>query len=385
MTYEDIQEKINKVKWDFNDSNTSWGIHSIHPYPAKFIPEIPNKLIKLFHKSDNHCVFDPFCGSGTTLVEAINTGFDAVGVDLNPLACLISRVKTTPLKKDLISISKKIIRFSKRRVKNNEYQIPNIPRLDHWFKKDIQIVLAALTQEITHIEDTHIKEALEVALSSIIVQVSNQESDTRYAAIDKSVTKEDVFLKFNQATTNIFRAISNHYNNMMRYSGKKLGTAEVINNDILEVKKSDLPDNIGTVITSPPYPNAYEYWLYHKYRMYWLGMDPISVRENEIGARPHFHGSNPQDEKDFENQMSCLFKLLSNTLDSESVACFLVGNSIIRGRKIDNVELLSRAANNRGFILKGVISRNLPKNRRAFNPNHSNRKKEYLTIFKLEG
>ena len=44
-------------------------------------------------------------------------------------------------------------------------------------------------------------------------------------------------------------------------------------------------------MTSPPYPNAYEYWLYHKYRMYWLGMDPIAVRQQEIGARPHYFRS----------------------------------------------------------------------------------------------
>ena len=50
------------------------------------------------------------------------------------------------------------------------------------------------------------------------------------------------------------------------------------------MEPSDIPRRVGLVITSPPYPNAYEYWLYHKYRMYWLGLDPIAVKKQEIGA-----------------------------------------------------------------------------------------------------
>ena len=64
-------------------------------YPAKFIPEIPRQLIELFHPGDTSGVLDPFCGSGTTLVETIDAGLDAWGIDLNPLACLIAKVKTT--------------------------------------------------------------------------------------------------------------------------------------------------------------------------------------------------------------------------------------------------------------------------------------------------
>ena len=61
-------------------------------------------------------------------------------------------------------------------------------------------------------------------------------------------------------------------------------------------------EGFGRLVTSPPYPNAYEYWLYHKYRMYWLGFDPIPIRENEIGARPHYFKTNHQDETDENNE-----------------------------------------------------------------------------------
>jgi site-specific DNA-methyltransferase (cytosine-N4-specific) len=61
-----------------------------------------------------------------------------------------------------------------------------------------------------------------------------------------------------------------------------------------------------------PYPNAYEYWLYHKYRMFWLGMDPLKVRAKEIGARPHFFRKNGATMHDFERQMTLVFRLLSD-------------------------------------------------------------------------
>src|SRR5580692_2610770 len=78
---ETVSRKLASVSWDFTDAKTGDGPHSIHPYPAKFIPQIPRHLIELFHPGDSSAVFDPFCGSGTTLVEAMNAGLDAIGID----------------------------------------------------------------------------------------------------------------------------------------------------------------------------------------------------------------------------------------------------------------------------------------------------------------
>src|SRR6185437_6981584 len=98
-----------------------------------------------------------------------------------------------------------------------------------------------------------------------------------------------------------------------------------------------IPDaSLDSAVFSPPYPNAYEYWLYHKYRMYWLDHDPIAVREAEIGARPHYFKKNHQTEHDFERQMGDCFGLLARVMEPGSHACFVVGDSIIHGRLIDN-------------------------------------------------
>ena len=94
-----VMSPINKLQgldWDFADAQTGYLTHSLHPYPAKYIPQIPNVLIQEL-SSVGDTVLDPFCGSGVTLVEALLLKRHAVGVDANPLACLIARAKTTRL------------------------------------------------------------------------------------------------------------------------------------------------------------------------------------------------------------------------------------------------------------------------------------------------
>jgi adenine-specific DNA methylase len=88
--------------------------HLLHPYPAKLIPEIPHLFLRsglIGNTKKRARIADPFCGSGTVLLEAALAGYDAIGADSNPLARLISRVKTRPLeisriKRALLSISR---------------------------------------------------------------------------------------------------------------------------------------------------------------------------------------------------------------------------------------------------------------------------------------
>src|SRR5207245_1307446 len=89
-----VVARLQQIDWDFRDAKTSYLTHGLHPYPAKFIPQIPNALIQEF-STVGATVGDVFCGSGTTLVEALLLKRNAVGLDANPLACLISTAKTS--------------------------------------------------------------------------------------------------------------------------------------------------------------------------------------------------------------------------------------------------------------------------------------------------
>ena len=102
---------LTSLDWGLQNADTRYATHSFHPYSAKYIPQIPSYLIKNFsHKDD--LILDNFVGSGTTLVESKILGRNALGVDVNPLACLISKVKTTNLQsselKEISTISTSI-------------------------------------------------------------------------------------------------------------------------------------------------------------------------------------------------------------------------------------------------------------------------------------
>lgn len=368
------------VDWNFPLSYVKGGIHAIHPYPARFIPEIPRKLIELYSPSNGGIVLDPFCGSGTTIVESIQSGYPACGIDLNPLACLIARVKCSASLGNLEQVGADVIERAMNALSVGRYSIPEIPRLDHWFKAGVQESLTVLMAEIQKVNPLPLREGLMVALSSIVVRVSNQESDTRYAAIEKRVGKEDVFRLFAKSVSAIWTA---HDDISLQFTPR--ANATIINADILTVSPKDIPGPVELVITSPPYPNAYEYWLYHKYRMYWLGMDPIAVRQREIGARPNYFGKNPQDEGDFELQMSKCFKLLASVMSDHGKVCFLIGRSIIHGREINNSQILERAASRSGFLRAEMAERKIMRTRKSFNPAHSKINEEKVMVFSREG
>jgi hypothetical protein len=70
-------------------------VHGLHPYLGKYVPQLVEIFLeRYFHPGQR--IYDPFVGSGTTLVEANRYGADAVGCDISAFNCLLSRVKTTP-------------------------------------------------------------------------------------------------------------------------------------------------------------------------------------------------------------------------------------------------------------------------------------------------
>ncbi len=365
---------VRRADWGFADEGTKRGIHSIHPYPARFIPQIPRQLIEILHPGDGSAVLDPFCGSGTTLVEAQGAGHPAIGIDLNPIATLIARAKTRRPTQPILPLARKIV----SQVTSRRVLIPPIPRIDHWFERDVQEALARLVNGISKMENVPVREALQVALSGIVVRVSNQDSDTRYAAVRKRTSAHLVYELFTKAAGDIDRSYQQEFDGLFSTSRPEV---KVITRDILQVNPQDIGARVGLVVTSPPYPNAYEYWLYHKYRMYWLGMEPLSVRAAELGARPHYFKKNHQTEADFEKQIRKVFALLAAVTTHTALVCFLVGRSIIHGRRVDNAALVERAALPSGLHRLLTLERKIPRTRKAFNPVLSPIEAESLLIF----
>jgi DNA modification methylase len=368
-TVSDSAAALRQIDWTFLNRARPPKVESIHPYPAKFIGDIPAAFLRALHVPKGTAILDPFCGSGTTLVEAQRAGYEAIGVDLNPIACLISRVKTAPLADGFLRAAEQLADKAEQSQAVRPFAIPNV---DHWFKKDVQKAVGALASELHSGEFSAWSDALRLALSSILVRVSNQDSDTRYAAVEKDVGHAEVF--------NAFRQASRKLNDALAARDWRMTKCSVIESDVLRVEPTQINKPVGCVITSPPYPNAYEYWLYHKYRMWWLGFDPLAVKEQEIGARAHFFKKNHHTAEMFEDQMHETLSLVRRVLVDGGHLCVVVGRSKIHGQVIDNGTMLYELARRMGFTGVDKFDRVINQHRKSFNLSHANIRTESVLV-----
>jgi hypothetical protein len=368
--------------WDFTHSTNESDAHNIHPFPAKFIAEIPRKVFSFFSVPPGTAVLDPFAGSGTALLEAQRSGVDFVGVDLNPIAVLISRVKTGGPIIGGVDTARNISAAAQKRLQSKHFTIPEIPRLGHWFQPDVAAAMSCITTEIEELEsNSKMKDFLSLCLSAITVRVSNQESETRYAALDKRLDPSDVFRLFEKSAASIAAKLQRSDTLFSR----RTGIGNVIQSDAREIGNIEMPP-ISLVVTSPPYPNAYEYWLYNKYRMYWLGFDPIHVREREFGARPHYVSSNGDTINDFLDQMIATFEGTARHLIDGAYAVILVASECtIRGQVHDLPARLEEALRRISYKPLTQIKRRIPRTKKAFNPDIGSIESETLLFLRWEG
>lgn len=368
-----------KLIFDFNGVDTSYLTHSLHPYPAKFPPQLPKTILKQFSKI-GETVLDPFCGSGTTLVEARLQGINAIGVDVNSLFCLLSKVKLTPLRANQINaidnftelISNESFNWkigNKSKVKVKEFE-----GLKHWFQLNVAEEITFILSEIEKLSDNDAKDFLKIVLSSIIVRVSNQESDVRFAAINKNIEDCYTFDLFIDQTKKYSERII-EYSNLLKYQTEvKIYNADSRSLSFLK------PQSIDLIITSPPYANTYDYYLYHKLRQRWLGLDVQFAQYNEIGSRREY-SSLKENPKKWNNDLIKCFVEINRVLKNKGVAFIIIGDSVIKKELIKIDEIIKGFSHSIGFAVFDIISSDLARHSKVFNPTFAQKgKREHLII-----
>ena len=391
-SYSDHIIMLRGIDWDFYDVNTNFLNHSIHPYPCKFIPQIPNTLIQEL-SSIGDTVMDPFAGSGTTLVEALRLGRNAIGIDANPLSELICRVKSTKIEKEdtesLVELanefanrsrslsSNQLSLFGNNDIANDTIGDIEVDRwIRDWFAPHVIDELAFIKKRCLSIEDQSIRELALLAMSSIIVTVSRQDSDTRYVRKDKNIGIGDTFKRFSSA---LEEAIRRQLELSSEISGNV--SATVISGSILEDIESPPFD---LLVCSPPYPNAFSYHLYHRSRMLWLDMDTVTFKKKEIGSHRKYSskGKKAATKETFSKELRTILSWVSKKLKHSRHACFVIGDSTIRGETVKNDELLIGIAEDIGFTLEANINRNLQATKKSFNPHIGKIKDEHIVILR---
>lgn len=357
--------RLEKSTWDFPTESSDQHITALHPYPARFIPAIPCQAIRLFGKSGG-VVWDPFAGCGTTLVEATSAGLSAAGIDTNPLACLLQRVYTTRLNSnDWASVSDFGVRVGIRReppALNDSLSVrSDIPALAHWFGEGS---IRAIDAYLRSMESAELSQAAEdvarFALSRVVVRLSRQQSDTQYRAVRPDPTVEAALMTLDLSVRETLSVLRSR---LPTGPGPRV---EVRNGDARDPKTYDGLEGPDLVVTSPPYPNSYEYWLYHKYRMFWLGMDPIWARSHEIGARPFYSGTGKMGPAEFTADLRSVMRAIDAYSKPETIQVWVVGDAIIKGTRFDTAASLMVEAEGCGWNCIQRFERRVARHRSSF-------------------
>lgn len=288
--------------------------HFVHPYPGKILPHIPHLFLRSDIASERSGpVVDPFCGSGTVLLESVVTGHDCVGIDANPLACLISSVKTTPISDSILHLAiRRIVRYAQQ---SGPVADVNVVNLEYWFHRHVVKALGRLLYLIQKEESGPVKRFLAMCLSSVVRRVSladprlsvpvrlrSDQYQKKHALFEK--TKErlkrletvDVVEEFlHVATQNAVRVADLHSLGIEAQAHILQADAKHIP---IQSGCSTTPSSAQLVITSPPYAGSQKYIRASSLSLGWLGLcapDNLKNLDSYMMGREQFRKDQYED------------------------------------------------------------------------------------------
>jgi SAM-dependent methyltransferase len=301
-------------------------VHGFHAYPARAHPVTSRRLIEAL-VPEGGTVLDPFCGSGTVLVEAMLANRAAIGSDLNPIAVMLARAKTFPRNADrneaLVEAARGVAEFADARRKAKAGAIRRLPQEDvSLFAPHVLLELDGIRGGIAEAPPQQRPE-LGLVLSSILVKLSSRRGDTSEAPVEKRVAAGYPTRLFVKKTEELAR----RFDELFDLLPSPPPRARVFEDDAAVLKKVE-DASVDAVITSPPYVATYDYLAHHELRMRWLGLDSRKLARGEIGARRNYERLSPQAAlASWEGELAKLFQSLARVMKHGSPLVLLIADS----------------------------------------------------------
>jgi SAM-dependent methyltransferase len=276
---------------DADDDPARAHVHGFHTYPARMHPITAGRLVRAFGAGR---VLDPFCGSGTVLVEALAAGRPATGTDLNPLAVRLAGCKTRPRSaaelERLVAAAEECAEEADARRKAKAGATRRFPPEDvELFEPHVLLELDSLRGKIETIRDAA-RFDLELVLSSVLVKLSRKPGDTGWGVRTRRTAGGFAAKLFVQRA----RDLASRLSAFRLLLPEPVPPATVVEDDATELRRLP-PGFVGAVITSPPYAATYDYLAHHALRLRWLGLDPEPLARGEIGSRAAYARLRPAD------------------------------------------------------------------------------------------
>ncbi len=258
--------------------------HGFHSYAGRMHPSIARGAIEAF-SAPGDTVIDPFCGSGTVLVEALAAGRSAIGVDASALAVAIARVRSTVLGEEtrarLVAEAARIAEESGERARKRRR--PEVPA---WARGEIARFHAHVLYELLGLRELvfatpedDVGRALRLCLSSILVKFMKAGPEAPRDGGEKRIARGIPSRMLADRATELAGGLAA----LERRAPPGAPAPEVHEAD---ARALPIPDRrAALVLSSPPYAGTYDYAAQHETRFVWLGLSARTFRRVQLGAR----------------------------------------------------------------------------------------------------
>lgn len=383
-----MYKRLVSDKWSFRYADTKEFTHCYHTYPAIMIPQVARSLMKEYKPQGQfNLLFDPYMGSGTSLVEASLIGINSIGTDLNPLARLIGRVKTTHyddqrLQYLLSELQAELFCYDDSRVIMKNFE--HISNHSFWYSESNLLKLSFLSQLIDNLDPNN-ADFFKIALSEVVREVSftrNGEFKRYRMAKDKIKTfMPDVFRLFEaKATRNI--------KGLKKYNSIPFRPVTTICdfNSTIHIPPIIQPGSVDMIVTSPPYGDSkttVAYGQFSRWSNEWFKFDNAKNLDNLL-----LGGKKCQEEKfktesirqelnqikeidikryyeviSFLNDYSASISNVSQTVRHGGIVCYVVGNRTVKGIQLPLDYFTAEMFEKHGFKHNITFVRDIPNKR----------------------
>jgi hypothetical protein len=278
--YEDLDVELSWSESELPERERTKHVHRLHPYLGKFIPQLVEELLRR-HVAAGGRVLDPFAGSGTTLVQALESGDEATGIDLAAFNCLLMRVKTA--RYNPFTLEHDLRDALARYDRGEGTASPATGYLAEWFAPQSAEDLLRFRSLLGDYEHADV-------LRIVLARAARSARMTTHFDLDFP-SRPQCEPYWCHKHKRECRPVEQAAHFVRRYTLDTLarlkefaqvrggGEAVVLHGDACEV---DPGDGFDAVVTSPPYPGLIDYHEQHRYAYELLGLDDL--RERELGA-----------------------------------------------------------------------------------------------------
>jgi SAM-dependent methyltransferase len=339
-------------------------VHGFHSYPARMHPVTARRLVERLARPGD-TLLDPFCGSGTVLVEGRLAGCTVLGVDANPLAVELAWLKVrgvfAPEQREILAAAREVSARAEGRRRAKAGASRSYPQEDvAMFDPHVLLELDGLRSGIALVENGVVRRTLALVLSSILVKVSRRPGDTAARQVPRRLASGFTLRLFSAKTEELVRRLAEFESMLRRVPGaaRALPTVRVGDARMLE----GIPGgSVDVVLTSPPYPGNYDYLAHHAARLRWLGIDSKSFAEAEIGARRHLEplGRNAAAAR-WSQDLHRVLAAMARALRSRGIAVLLIADSVVSGHAVFADDLVRELGPGVGLGVTAVASQIRP-------------------------